>query len=131
MQEVKVGPFKVDVNLQGITLSRENGSVKFSPSDGNNAVEIVMVALGLETMKILPERISNSPMQVRFTPERIAYLLNKNESGEVAFKFDEGDDLIEAIKAGVDKTRDQNTLGRGSKKSFSSAHPPDPIIHGR
>ncbi len=126
------GPFTVNADLHGFTVSRENGSVVFAPGLYEKAISLLQHALSLESWTILPETISDSPMMVRFTGERIMYLSNKNEKGEVAFQFEEGDELITAIKGGLQSFKDVTILkGGGPKGRFSSAHLPDPIIVGR
>jgi len=128
MQPIKFGPFEVIVTLRDITIKRDLGSVTFLPPEWERIVNLIMRALSLRKMKVLPEKINHSPIHIRFTAERLLYFYKDGSDGEVAFKFDEGDDLIKAVKNGVQKFKDMTTVQKGPKKSFSSSHIPDPII---
>lgn len=132
MSQVNYGPFTVHADLHGFSISRENGRLEFAPRLCEQAVKLVQQALSLESWLVLPETISNSPIMIRFTGERIMYLSDKTKKGEVAFKFEEGDNLIAAISGGLQSFKDETTLkGGGPKGSFSSSHLPDPVIVGR
>jgi hypothetical protein len=132
MQPINYGPFTVSANLRGFTVSRENGKVELVPGMCAQAIKLVQQALSLQEWLVLPETISSSPIMIRFTGERVMYLSDKNKQGEVAFKFEEGDDLIAALSGGLQSFKDETTLkGRGPKGGFSSSYLPDPVIVGR
>lgn len=131
-QTTKTGPFEVTTDLKGFTISRETGGLKLRPGEAPHAINLVQHALSLQDWRVLPETVSDSPIMIRFTSERVIYMSNKNEEhGEVCFQFTEGDELIAAINSGVNKFKDMHTLkGAGPQGAFHNSVP-DPIIEGR
>jgi len=132
MEVIKVEPFLAKVLNDVFTIEREGGSVSITSGESANAVKALLFAMALETAKVLPDHISNSPFEVRFTGERILYLRRKdNKENGVAFKFDEGDTLIKLINTANEKIKDLNTVAAGTKGGFSPLRQPDPVIEGR
>lgn len=132
MDVIKAESFLAKMLSDGFTIEREGGSISLTSGESANAIKVLLFAMALEKAKVLPEHISNSPFEVRFTGERLLYLRRKdNKEGGVAFKFDEGDCLIKLIKDSSEKIKDINTVAAGTKGGFSPLRQPDTIIEGR
>ena len=132
MEVLKVGPFEVRVTNSNFTIERGDGSVSMIPGEGASAVNVILHSVTMESMKVLPEKISHTPFEVRFTPERVLYLARKDRTREtVAFKFDEGDSLVEAIKQGASKLKDIGTIQSAPGGGVSHYQKGDTIVEGR
>jgi len=133
MDTPKVGPFEVIVTFNNFSVNREKSSVSLNPGEGDSAISILKHAVSMVKRKVLPPEIKHTPFKVNFTKERVMYLSRvKSRDAGVAFTFQEGQDLIEAVKAGVDKMKDITTIGEGkNKKGFFNMPIPDPLIDGR
>lgn len=132
MEIFKVGPFEVKVDRFTYTVCRTGNSISMMPAEGATATSIILRAATLRNMKTLPDKISHSPFEVQFTPERLLYFTRKDRVKEkVAFQFTEGDTLVEAIKAGADKLKDITTIQGAPGGGISHYQVPDPILEGR
>ncbi len=133
MEEITVGPFKVSVKLNDFTISREKNSVQLVPGEVDHAINVVIHALSTEQRKVLPPFVKDFPFEIIFTGERILYLRRQEDTGNgVAWGFSEGDELIDALNAGVSKLRDVNTImKKPGGKRHAGLQTPDPIIDGR
>lgn len=133
METITVGNFTIVVKHTGYEISRETNSTEFRPGEEASAINVMKHALSTEKLKILPPYVKHMPFQVNFTPERVMYLKRQDDKGNgVAFKFGEGDDLVNAIKQGVLKLKDINTVEkRPGNKRHAGMQTPDPVIIGR
>lgn len=132
--QLKVGPFNLVVRNQDYTIGREDfkGEVTLLASQTDEAIQAVINALSVEDFKVLPPVLKNQPFQVDFTKERVLYLKFQEVHGSgVPFRFEDGEELISALKLGRAKLVDMNTIEAGQKRGFALGSVPDPIVSGR
>lgn len=119
---IQIGPFKVIVNLlEGVTISKEEGNLKIPPADCESLIQLLMYVMAVESLKVLPSKLSNKNYQAKFRKNRNIEIVNTlfpNEKG-LDITFAEGDNLIEAFKTGIRNFTDSTTL-QGPPKSMVS-----------
>ncbi len=128
---MKAGHFKVELNRGHIEITNRAESVQFSPGEAHNASQAVSSAMRSAHFKALPPKIRVSPFDVLFSEDGTCRLQRDGSDKGCPFTFDEGDDLLRAIKLGVDKYTDQLKIRGGARPGVSSYNPPDPLIEGR
>lgn len=132
LEVLSIGPFKVQVQRSSFAIARDNAKISFLPGETEKAVDLLVHASTLRGMKVFPEKISHSPFHVIFSPERFLYLERRDKVNEkVGFKFEEVDDLISALKNGINKIRDVNSIQGAPKGGSTTFNARDPIIDGR
>ncbi len=118
---IQIGDFKVFINLlEGINISKDEGTLKLTPSDAEQAITLMTCVMGVETMKVLPAKLNSNHYQAKFQKGRKIEVLNTSHPTikGVVIDFKDGDDLILAIKTGIRSFVDSTTL-HGPPRSIS------------
>jgi len=133
METLQAKPFNLTVEINGeIQLKRNNDKMNIRSGDCDKIVDLLLHAQSLEMMRMLPDKISSSPFEVQFTPDRVLTLARKEvRNAMVRFRFNEIDTLIELLKQGILKLRDMSTIVGGPKGHYAPPSTPDPVIEGR
>lgn len=112
--------FRSNATANEVVLSRDKAELRFSPAEGEKATYLIGIALSMETMDSVPSHITNSPFVVRFFQDDSLALERSDKAGSIPFTFHEGDNLIKAIRLGVQTAVNDRALNRGSVKSTST-----------
>lgn len=131
MEKIHIAPFSVNITNKSISVHRNKSKLSLLTGECEPAINVVVHALSLAKVKVLPEKINHSPFEIRFTPERVLFLARKDSQDNIAFKFEEGNALIEAIKQGKQKLRDIGTIQPAPGGGPSHFQRGDPVIPGR
>lgn len=110
---LQIGPFKIFINLtEGINISKDDGTLKLIPSNSNDAVNLMICVMGVESIKALPSKLNSGVYQAKFQKGRKIEILNTMypDIKGIVISFIEGDDLILAIKTGIRNFIDSTTL---------------------
>lgn len=100
-----------DQHFCRVFRDEENEMIRFAPAEADKATKIIGIALGMESMPVLPDFIPNSPFVVRFLEEGFCRLEREDGDGSVRFLWEEGDSLITTIQAALGMAINVRTLG--------------------
>ena len=129
----KFGPFSVKVNSREFSIVRDSSGVTFHPVSSENAINLISHAMRIENFATLPSKLVNSPYTLFFDKDRTLRLKESFQSGDgIPFSFSEGDTLIFALRAGLDKWLDVEKASRSGTPIPPSAdthNPPFDVGH--
>lgn len=84
-----------------VTRAGTTQKLELRPAEVEKATQIIGIALSMETLEAIPDHIKNSPFVIRFFEDERLALERSDAKGSVSFNWDEGDDLILALQAGL------------------------------
>lgn len=104
---MQLDPFTAVLDAQGMTLQRgEVVGVTLAPSEVAAVTALIGIAKSMESMKVVPEFIVNSPFVVVFRDDHTLSLERKDQNGSVQFAWKEADVVIRALNDMVAKSID-------------------------
>lgn len=106
---------------------RDNG-LRLTPAEVGRAAQLVGLALGMETMEVLPDHISNKPFVIRFFEDNKLALERADLKGSIPFAWDEADDLILALKDGLKIAINERVLVKGARGTGFNPQVEEPFI---
>lgn len=120
--------FNVKAEGGFILISDGERVFKLTPAEVDRATALIGLALGMESLKALPSHITNKPFVVRFTPGDALFLERTDEGSSVNFTWSSADDLIKAIRSGLDIALDQQKLSPGARGAAAPSFNEEPFI---
>jgi hypothetical protein len=132
MSDIVLKPYTADIIRDGVKLSDSSGKfITYAPAEARNIIDFVVTASGMFRMKVLPDKLKASPLQIEFTAEGLCTLSREDRDESVQFDLRTVDALIKIINLAVDKVVDGIRIQGGARAGVSTLNTPDPIIEGR
>lgn len=122
--------FLVSVFPDYLTIERDGKTLTYQPGHVDKIKSLLSIGRGFQEFETLPDRIADPPYSITFN-ENGVHVLNDNAGHGIPFTFGECDALVEAFAISIDKMRDDRTLSNRSRKGFSFANTPEPVIEGK
>jgi hypothetical protein len=114
MSEITLDGFTVKCNRCVISLSKDDAGseLAFSTGECDMIKELVGIALAMERLPTLPEHIDLEMWQIRFHPDDTLSLRGRDgRTGEIPFKWSEGDTVIRRVIDGYNMAMNDRELG--------------------
>jgi hypothetical protein len=89
----------------------EKEALQFAPAEAEKATHLLGIALGMESLEVLPDHIAGTPFVIRFLEEGFCRIEREDGEGSLRFLWEEGDELIVAIKSALGICINVRTLG--------------------
>lgn len=124
--------FKVEM-LPG---SLRVATLNFSPADAAKITNLLSWASNMASMKALPPQVGHTPFEVKFANDGNHLLHRVDAKGEVVFRFEQIDALVNIINHGVEAHKNQlnvqsaDRLRSRGRTVAAGTNSPD-IIDGR
>lgn len=94
-RKTEFGRWSSLVNNQKIFLE----AIEFTPSEASKITNLLSLAGGMANFKALPNEIGDPPFTIEFSPDGEHKLFREEVIDPIKFKFNEVDDLIQAVNA--------------------------------
>jgi len=131
MDKIEFGPFTVEVEVNSLVIRRGEARLTFTPGEAGAASHIIGLARQMETFKVKPPQLRNTPWEVRFSESgTLEWVRVKAKSG-IPFSFKEAAMLVEAVQHALKKYVDVNSIRGGVSSGLSAIQTPEPPIEGR
>jgi len=117
--------FKPSANQSNCTVTRYDEiaeTLSLSPAEILKASNIIGLALRMESLPALPDHISSSPFVIRFLPTNNLRLERKDKKGSIRFEWNEGDELINALKAAESISINERTVVKAARGTGAVSH---------
>lgn len=116
------------VTPSSVSLSEGENKLSFRPAEIDKITSLISSALGMESLKALPEYITNTPFVIKFWEDNSLSLEAQDRKGRLPFQWDEADELIRCFHNALKSAIDERTLRPGARGGFVDFGEGEPFI---